>query len=295
MMDVLLKKIKHIVSDGDWDGVVATALLIRFARKHGIEPIIEYPHPAELKERSFENVVAVEITPTKTKVVNSVIIDHHEKIEGFGNIWFFDENARSVAELVARIVKETLSRDLMEAVSNIDQGLWDANELTKTLFLAFQVDPGRFPRLEITYRLANGDEKWVIEWADKKSHEAKGILLRAEKLAKEAEELIPNSDIVYFIYTLRKDDGARRLALLKLERLHKIAISLGVENNRFVTGTIATYNKDIDLREIFEKLRKEGYSAGGRRNVGGFQARNEISVEKVIKDLREVFRRWLEK
>ncbi|MHA1615906.1 MAG: hypothetical protein ACTSX9_01170 [Candidatus Njordarchaeales archaeon] len=293
ILEELLKKIKHIVSDGDWDGVVATALLIRYAKKHGIESVVEYPHPMDLKNKQFENVVAVEITPTKTWISNSIIIDHHEKVEGFGNKWIFDENARSVAELVSKVTGERLSKEFMEAVSNIDQGFWDRDELTKTLFLAFQLDPGRFPRLEITYKLVNGDENWVIEWAKTKSKKASDLISRAEKLISKAKNLIEGEDIVFFEYRVKIEDGPRRLALLKLETRHRIVVSLGTKDNTFVTGTIATFDNQLDLREIFHILRQLGYNAGGRKNVGGFQATRNVTVNEVIRDLKIAFKRWL--
>ena len=88
------------------------------------------------------------------------------------------------------------------------------------------------------------------------------------------------------------DNGARRLALLKLEGEYEIVISLGVENGKFVTGTIATFHREIDLRKIFKMLRYKGYKAGGRQNVGGFQATKDMNLERVLRDLREVFRNF---
>ena len=288
---VLLNKINHIVSDGDWDGIVATALLIIYARKNDIEPVIQYPHPRELKNSAFENVVSVEITPTKTKICNSVIFDHHEKVEGHGNVWVFDSNAPSVASLVSEFLDIEFDKNFMDAINAIDQGDWRKTELSQILFKAFQIDPASFPRMEITYRLANYEIDYVISWATERARLFNGIMKIAEKLKENKILLWSKPAIVYFTYRVGKDEGARRLALLDLEEEYDIAISLGIQDRDiFVTGTIAT-KKDIDLSPLFKELRKMGYNAGGRKNVGGFQAVRELKISKVLDDLKLVVKK----
>mgnify|MGYP000185601048 CR=1 FL=1 len=293
-LDLLLSKIRRIVSDGDWDGILATSLLIKLARRYNIEPIISYPHPKELRSMKLNDVVSIEITPTKTQITNSIIFDHHEKIEGYGNIWIFDDKAPSVAALVSEVLGIPTDEEILDAVNAIDQGNWRQDILSQLLFKAYQIDPVSFPRLEITYKLAKDDFKSVIELCKARAKAFKNIERRANELKKGIKVLFSSPSVVYFTYNVGRDEGARRLALLDLEEEFDIVIALGVENENFVTGTIATKRRGINLMPIFRDLRNMGYNAGGRRNVGGFQTiKKDVKLERVLNDLIKILEKDL--
>lgn len=280
-------RLGRIVSDGDWDGVTATALLVKYAKEHNIDPVISYPHPRDLKNLSFNYVVSVEITPTKAEIRNSIIFDHHEKIEGFNNIWIFDANATSVASLVSNFLNIPIDKEFLEAIDAIDQGKWEKSELSKLLFLGYQVDPASFPRMEITYLIANDEIDKIISWAENKSKSFEKLMARAKNIKDAAFRICDKPLVLCLIYRIKRDEGARRIALIELEKQADIAIALGVENECFITGTIATM-KNITLTPLYAELRKLGYNAGGRGNVGGFQDRFNRPINDVITDLKNI-------
>jgi len=290
LINELNRRISTIVSDGDWDGIVATSILLIYAKDRKIEPVIRYPHPRKLKTLSFDYVVSVEITPTKTKITNSVIFDHHEKIDSGENIWIFDSKAPSVAWLVSRFLDIEFDRKFLEAINAIDQGNWRQTQLSQTLFKAFQIDPSNFPRMEITYNLVNSEIEKVISWAEQRAKLFEPVMKLAQKLMSNVRVLLDSPKIVYFTYEVGREEGARRIALLELEDEYDIVIALGERKGKFITGTVAT-KKGHNLRVLFEELRKLGYNAGGRENVGGFQALEAINVEDVIKNVKEVLTR----
>ena len=95
------KEIIGIFGDYDADGVTGAAQLVRYFRRHGVEPIVHLPHRAEegygLKEKSIDHVKSLgvsllitvdtgvsahkEIAYAKTLGIDVIVTDHH-RVQG---------------------------------------------------------------------------------------------------------------------------------------------------------------------------------------------------------------------
>ena len=64
-----------------------------------------------------------------------------------------------------------------------------------------------------------------------------------------------------------------------------IVIAVGMKEQRVKGGTIAT-KKNIDLTKTYEHLRSRGYTSGGHKTVGGFQAVENKTLSQILQDLR---------
>jgi len=272
-----------IISDGDWDGVFATGLLINWAYSYGIIPSFYFPSPVELKNLSVIEKVSVEIVPTKTVVKNSIIFDHHEgpQTDTYenNNIWIYGK-VKSVARLVANFLEVDVDEKWILAIDEVDSANIKS-ELSKILFKAYQADVTHFPRDKIAKLVAEFKFNELLDVCKELAERYEVQEKIADKLIKNSYEMFPN--VKYFFYK-EGEEGAKRIAMIKLEDKNDIVIAIGKKADTYLLS-IGTKKSNIDLRPLFEEARKKGYNAGGRENIGGIQSANNI--DKILDFLKE--------
>ena len=286
-----------IASDGDLDGIFATGLLVRYLRGIGIDVRYYYPSPRELRGLTVDGYILVELPLTRGLIYRgeNILIDHHNgpaRIELFRDSEvvksFSLGEAKSVADLVVRVLDIDIDAELLDAVNQIDMGEY-RTPLAEMIHKAYLLNISSSEmRIMLTELVAGCRWNEIKEWA-KKEHTKWNDLVepRINYFVKKAQVLVPR--VVFFIYREDNDidKAARTPALMRLEDMYDIVISIGVdENNNAVAARIAT-KKPIDLTKVFEQLRKMGHNAGGRANVGGVQFKDR-TLGEAIADFRRV-------
>jgi len=297
LLDVFAEKCRGIISDGDLDGIFATGFLVHYLKKLGVDIEYHYPSPSKLRGLVVSRNILIELPLTKGLVYrgDNILIDHHNgpaRVELFNGdkpvkSFYFGE-VSSVAELVSRALSIDVDIELLDAVNQIDSGRHET-QLAEMLHKAYLLNISSSEMRGILTRLVI-DEKWseIKEWAKREYVRWSELVEpRIDELIRSAKTLIPG--VVYFIYREESDidKAARTFALMKLEDIYDIAISIGVDkDNNALKARIAT-KKPIDLTTVFEQLRGMGHNAGGRANVGGVQFNNR-TLDEAITDLRGV-------
>ena len=282
-MKILLQLLKNgIVSDGDWDGVVGTGLLLRYSREHRVSPSsVLFPNPKTFANLHIDRKVCIEIIPTKCYIEHSLIFDHHEgpQTDKYqGNIWIFGKS-ESVAELISKVLEVSIPEQWMTAVNEVDTARINS-KLGELLFKAYHADVANFPREHIAKLIADENYSEIMFILKQKAREFKKQEERAKLLMEDATELVEG--VISFEY-FPGDEGAKRIALIALEEKYPVVLAYSVTPNGFVSS-IATRSKQINLIPLFDLLRKNGFSAGGHENVGGIQGNSLRKFLNLLKD-----------
>ena len=276
-------KFKRIVADGDWDGVVATGLLLRVFNLP-----FYFPHPPEIPKLRLNRVIAIEVGPTKVEAItNSLIIDHHAlSKESETNETLIDLRYKSAASLVADHWALDYPSNWREVIESIDSGQVTSS-MGQTVWKAFLIDIEHFPRRWITRLVNNGKWEKIEEWCEERAIEYDiNTKTKMEELLARAAKL--GEDAVWFWFALENKNewACKTPTMLKLENEFNIVIALAMTEDKVMSGTLGT--KKVNLLPIFEGLRTLGYNAGGRETIGGFQCLDIKSVYDVVQDLKTV-------
>jgi nanoRNase/pAp phosphatase (c-di-AMP/oligoRNAs hydrolase) len=277
----------RIVAHGDWDGVVGAGLFLRI---HDLP--LEFP--LELLELTIENAACIEITPDRvTSLRNSLIIDHHgtqprQGMDERGNQWILEPEYKAVSSLIADHWQLELPKEWRAAVEEVDTATLNST-LSQTLWKAYRVDAQGFPRLQVAEMVKKGNWKQLQEWAENRQAEYRKVEEKTKELLEKSEKLTPESVYFTFQFNDRWERGASKDVMLVLEEKTPIVIAIGMNEQRVKSGTIAT-NENIDLTKIYQTLKKQGYTSGGHKTVGGFQALKNKTLEQALQDLRKAIK-----
>jgi len=126
-----------ILSDGDWDGILASALLVKWLRKQGFKcgvSEVEFPKPRKLYSMKIKDYILVELPPSRGYIVEdeALLFDHHgvtglflvrrgEQIEKLIKTREFPSAARLVSFLLDIKLAKGYEK-LLKAVDLIDTG-----------------------------------------------------------------------------------------------------------------------------------------------------------------------------
>ncbi|MFB0562392.1 MAG: DHHA1 domain-containing protein [Candidatus Lokiarchaeia archaeon] len=278
-----------IVAHGDWDGVVGAGLLSRIYN-------LPLEFPLELPELTIENAVCIEITPGRVKsLLNSLIIDHHgsqprQDTDEQGNQWILEPEYKAVSSLIADHWKLELPMEWRTAVEEVDTATLKT-KLGTLIWKAFRVDAHGFPRKKVAEMVKKGNWKQLQEWAENRQTEYQKVDEKTKELIEKSKNLTP--EVIYFTFRFndRWERGASKDAMLKLEEKTRIVIAIGVVEKGVKSGTIAT-KKNIDLTKIYQHLRNQGYTSGGHKTVGGFQALKNKTLKQTLEDLRNSIKQF---
>jgi len=286
-----------IVSDGDLDGIFATGFLTSYFRNIGLEVEYLYPKPEKIKGMIVQDCILIELPLTRGIIYReeNLLFDHHN---GPARVELFKENkvvksivfpnCKSIAQLVHYILGIKVNKELLEAVNNIDNGVYETG-ITEKLHRAYllnisNVDMRKF----LTESVANQKWKEILEWTKKESRKwKKHVEPKIHDIFERIHVIVPGVAVFTYFEQNDVEKAARTEAMLKLEDRHDIVVSIGLDDqNRAVSARIAT-KKPIDLSTVYKQFQKLGYTAGGRKNVGGVQF-NYKNLEDALKDLEKI-------
>ncbi|MBS7249229.1 MAG: hypothetical protein KIH08_01350 [Candidatus Freyarchaeota archaeon] len=277
------RNILRIVAHGDWDGVIGAGLLSRV-----YDVPLEFP--LELADLIIEDAACIEITPGRVSSIrNSIIIDHHATeahpyVDEKGNVWILKPEYRAVSTLIADHWQLEFPSEWRTAVEEVDTANLNS-PLSKTLWRAYRVDAKGFPRQKVAEMVRKGEWEQLGKWAYEKQEEYRNVEEKTKELLSRSTKL--TSESVYFTFSFndRWERGASKEAMLLLEEKNPIVVAIAVEEKGVKGGTIAS-RRNVDLTKAYEHLRKKGYTSGGHRNVGGFQALEPKTLEQALRDLK---------
>ena len=293
-----------VVSDGDLDGIAASAVLLRFLSQNGFsvdEGCVEFPHPSEVAKLELSDVFVVELAPTRGyRVVGDVfLIDHHGGFCGFklltpsGEevVYQHPSQAFSVLRLLVEALGVSVDERVVEAIDLVDVGKTseslDAQVLHRAYLLHIE-DQGFRKKLFFLLLRESYEELWSLAEEEAKRYQAvseeakKAVLDRAEALERAA-------------YTWYRGDSFERVcfreAMLELEESYDLVVVAKVREGGVEALHLGT-KKELDVQQIIprvlEELKKLGVEAtgGGKREAGGIQLKALASSEVVESALR---------
>jgi len=276
--------ILRIVAHGDWDGVVGAGLLSRVYN-------VPLEFPLELADLTVENAVCIEITPGRVKELrNSLVVDHHGTtarlgVDENGNQWILQPEHKAVSSLIADHWQLEFPEEWRKAVEEVDTATL-TSKLSQTLWKAYRVDAQNFPRQWVAEKVRRGSWEEIRRWAEEQQAEYQKVEEKAEELVAKSRNLTPESVYFTFQFNDKWERGASKNAMLTLEEKAPIDVAIGMDKQRVKSGTIAT-KRNLDLSKIYQHLRGEGYSSGGHKTVGGFQALTNKTLKQTLKDLKK--------
>ena len=283
MKPIILK----IVAHGDWDGVVGAGLLSRILK-------VSLEFPLELTDLTIGNSACIEITPGRVKSLrNSLIIDHHgtkphQGKDEHGNQWILKPEYKAVSSLIADHWQLEFPKEWRIAIEEVDTANLTL-KLSQTLWKAYRINAKGFPRQKVAGMVKKGNWKQLQEWAENRQTEYQKVDEKTKELIEKSKKLTPEAIYFTFQFNDRWERGASKDAMLILEEKTPVVIAIGLDEKGVKSGTIAT-RKNIELTKIYEFLRSQGYTSGGHKTVGGFQALKNKTLEQTLKDLRKALK-----
>ena len=293
------RKCRGVYSDGDLDGIFATGLLLKALNGLGLSlgfNSVFFPHPRLLKDLSVDDSILIELPPSKGLKYNGVniLFDHHG---GYSGVISYkgcevsdvaEVSGESVAEIVVKFFGLELGEDgfrMLDAVNRVDSGRY-GSELSENLHKAFRLE---IASEEMRYRLSKlvYSSKWneIQSWAFSSAKKWDMVEVVEDKLVSSA---ITIGDAAVFVYDGFNDLelAAMRGAMFKLEEKYPIVFAVRVENGKAVSASIASM-KGVDLTHIYSRFIELGFTAGGRKMVGGVQF-NGIDVKEALKIIKNL-------
>lgn len=205
-----------------------------------------------------------------------------------GNQWILEPEYKAVCSLIADHWQLEFPKKWRTAMEEVDTATLKS-KLSQTLWKAYRVDAQGFPRPQVAEMVKKGDWKQLQQWAEKRQTEYRKVEEKTKELLKKCEKLTPESVYFTFQFNDRWERGASKDAMLILEEKTPIVIAIGMNEQRVKSGTIAT-NENIDLTKIYQHLTKQGYTSGGHKTVGGFQALKNKTLKQALQDLRNAIK-----
>ena len=82
LLDFVERHGVKVISDGDWDGILASAILVKWLKEKGFKcdfDSVEFPKPRDLVEMKIGGAILIELPPSRgyTVVEESLLFDHH--------------------------------------------------------------------------------------------------------------------------------------------------------------------------------------------------------------------------
>ncbi len=306
----------RIVSDGDWDGILASAIILRWLRKQGYKistEMINFPHPASIPYLKLKHCIIIEITPTRGYKVEDecILIDHHNfkgvfrlKRDKIEPIIELKEEVPSVATLVSKLLTEGKEfEDLLKYIELVDLGRTFEHDKATKLHKAYLI---RIEDSKFRYKLL----KMLID-------------LRLKELWEEIEKNANAYDVLSEIFIpqifnrvkgFANNEGAFtwyssdnlmeriyfREVMLRLEERYKLVVVAAIKKSEIDRLHIGSRNGQVKVNRYIEILLETLRSrilGGGREVVGGIQFRIPLKIEELnsfIKILEEAYYKYKE-
>jgi len=280
---------QKIYAHKDLDGLFGGGLLLR---------IYEVPIKFLSRILSARNSIIVEVPLSSMSMIeNCIIIDHHYCKNPlllnvrFSNYIICDESYPSVTSLIADYFELEIPEEILSAINDIEKGIVEEGSLSGILYIGYIATMNRMPFQKIAQDIKSGNWERIIRWFEKRANSKDAELVKqlAKIKAENANILINRVRIILYKATDSIEVGAARLALIKIQEENDAGVILGYEGQFAKKGMMATKRRKIDLLKVLMYLEENGWSAGGRRDVGGFKIPEGTTVNQAIEYLRRAF------
>ncbi len=279
-------RFKGIITHRDLDGAVAAGLISRF-----------FPLPINFSKEVLEaNSVIIIETPIGLggDIRDCLIIDHHmchDLTQLMGNIILCDESYPSVSRLVLDFFDIDADPNFIELIDRIDNGEIYGNERLKKIFMAYISNIENFPFKKLSSLVREGKWENAFKLFDELYDETRVdyITEKANQLIQQAETLANNVKILVYDPDQYLDLAASRLASLMLQDKGFAVFSIAVKNGFVLYGYFAS-KTGLNVKKIVKKMKKIGWRAGGRKNVGGFKVYSQVSIDEFKKIVTNLFK-----
>jgi len=296
-----------VVSDGDWDGILATAIFVKQLKVKGIGVRrVSFPSPREISRLGFVDTVLIELPPSRGYRVlgENILIDHH----GFTGIKVImpdreevllsvSREVASVADLVVEVVglkPEGVLADILRAVALIDQGRSKEDSLAWTLHRSYlyNVESQEFRQRVLALLIEEKFSELLKLAREEAANYDKAVSLVPE-IMKRAIDV--GQYLVSWYYRDKEERVVFREAMLNLEKRGKPVIMIALVKEHVCLIHIGSLVPQVDASKIAltlaEKMRQHGYevSAGGKRIAAGIQvlSSNKPTLKKMIDIIKQ--------
>lgn len=304
------KRRPSIVSDGDWDGIVGSAILYKKLTKYKIKiHEISFPPPHIIPRLELSDCIIVELPSSKGYRVTgeNLLIDHHgfvgvKRIFPSGDEIFYKANRffRSVAELIAFITGFEADgewRKILDAVNLIDEGRGRENNFTWMLHSAYlyNIEDTGFRKLLFKFLIEEKFTK-LLEVCRKGATDYEKARKHISKIKDRAIEMKDRAIFTWYMNNRRDEKVIFREAMLELEKDYNLVVIAAIKDNRILRLHLGSMkgrmNSSLLAEKIAVELRKRGFkvTAGGRKNVAGVQilSVNKPSVDEMLQIIKEI-------
>ena len=290
-----------ILSDGDWDGIVASTLLLKIFEKYSIHGVkVWFPSPAKMPSLKVSNKILIELPPSRGYEITGecILIDHHGftgvkmlKPDSMEIIYEYKEPISSVAELVVKIFGLELGEEwskLVEAVRLIDKGESFANRDAEILHKAYLYNVSEQGFRNYLLRILLKDDwnalwKWAEEGYEK-YEKAREVIKDITRRAIE----YPSLTFTWFNVSNRQEKIVFREAMIMLEKNSRLVVVAATEKDRVLRLHLGTKNPSVDASKEVIKLAKLFQSHGFKVTYGGKKEAAGIQFSEKKPGLGEV-------
>ena len=279
-------RFKGIITHRDMDGAVAAGLLSRIFQ-------INVVFQKEVSEAKSYIIVETPLI-YEGEIRDCLIIDHHmchELSSLIGNFIICDESYPSVTQLVVDFFDLDIDEDLLRIINNIDEGNIFGDEETEKFYLAYASNYSNFSFNKIVEMVRTKNYDSIFQYLENLYDEEKvrEVLANAEQKKLSAVSLGANVKLLTYDYNQDLDYVATRLASIMLQDDGFTVIVIAVKDGFVLYGLIGNKSGQ-NLKPIFKKLKKMGWRAGGRQNVGGFKLNRLMTVDEFLFLIKNLFK-----
>ncbi|RLG82677.1 MAG: hypothetical protein DRO40_07100 [Thermoprotei archaeon] len=278
----------NIVSDGDWDGIVGSAILVKWSKEIGMDKYnINFPYPREIPTLTLSGNIIIELSPSRGYKIKSecILIDHHE----FSGIAVLREDskltpiveyrrkARSVAELIYQLlgIKDERLKKLIDIINCIDQGRSKVNEEVWRYHKAYlaNIDSREF-RMKVFRSIVNERYKELEITIQKAARTYDMVKEYVKEIIKRSIAIDHKVAISWYNVDAKTENIAFREAMLELEDKYDLVIMVGKRKDNTIEKLhFGSYKLNVGkmVDSILNILKSEGIKGGGKETAGGIQ------------------------
>ncbi len=292
-----------MVSDGDIDGILGSALITIKLRELGLAGNmvgVSFPPPGSLIGSHVSQAIMVELPLSRGySVVDEILVfDHHEfvgaKILGAGGREIesivINRNYASISSLIRDLLDiETPSGygAILRAADLIDSGRSSEDPVALKIHRAylFYIDDQEM-RHRLYRSLVEGDLGYIYRWADEGSRGYERSREEIPKIISRAQ-IHGSVAITWINQSSREERVAMREAMLELEKQHEIAVVLEIDGDLVKRIHLGSIKSDVRplLQKTLEELKRRGVRAagGGRQQAGGIQIPEGVEAQEIYR------------
>jgi len=305
LLDFVERHGVKVISDGDWDGILASAILVKWLKEKGFKcdfDSVEFPKPRDLVEMKIGGAILIELPPSRgyTVVEESLLFDHHTET----GLFLVTEGGRlkalvkiepfpSVARLVSVLLDINLEdrwKKMLSAVDLIDLGESLKDDFAWILHKAYLANTDSSYFRKTVFRMLVEDKlNDLISYIEE---EAKIYDRAREKISLFKSRTKVYGEAAFFWYN--PSDKFERMVyreyMFELEKKYKLVVAIALRSDKTVEKMhLGSYKVNVSnlISHILDYLKNHGVTGGGKDRAGGIQfpllTLREADIDKIGK------------